>query len=391
MTSIRIECPQCHRTYKIEEKILGKKVTCATEGCGTKFIAERPIATEDSPAPTELAVTPEPLPPSDAPEPLRATGSSNRTESPKPTAPPETTPPPDESDDPFGDLDLESLSALPLRRSSEQPDDDAVSLPPPLPKRRTTPSAPAITHDTFTHDTPKAASGGSGKLVLGLLCVAIVAVTGWIALNFLLSRGSATNTQPEATKNPLAELLYLTDCTLRLMHVSDDAGHVREMINQWTKVRNTVPKSADTEVSLEVIGGHLNAMYDALYVSESKLPFERPERGESTMRWINVSESRVAIRAAQTQLMHLAKLPWKVVQRTDLCPSTTARLYEEARRIAVEGQVGPNNLPSPLNPNDKQPMVRTLNSLYAKIPLPVEFHAAHKVPDKFTIPARARF
>jgi hypothetical protein len=39
MTTVTIECPNCHRTYNVDERFLGKKVVCSNSTCGTKFVA----------------------------------------------------------------------------------------------------------------------------------------------------------------------------------------------------------------------------------------------------------------------------------------------------------------------------------------------------------------
>ena len=39
MTTAKIECPKCHRKYNVPEQNLGRKVVCANESCGAKFLA----------------------------------------------------------------------------------------------------------------------------------------------------------------------------------------------------------------------------------------------------------------------------------------------------------------------------------------------------------------
>ena len=46
MTSFKIECPNCGRMYNLAEKFRGRKVTCASEACGTSFLAS-PLPDEE--------------------------------------------------------------------------------------------------------------------------------------------------------------------------------------------------------------------------------------------------------------------------------------------------------------------------------------------------------
>ncbi|WP_010585437.1 hypothetical protein [Schlesneria paludicola] len=375
MDPIKIKCPKCERTYKIEEKILGKKVTCATEGCGTKFIAELPAA-----APADDAVSAEPpqttnIAFASAPPPVQV--------APEPTA----------SDDPFADLDLDSLHSLPPRRSSSKSDDefdtsDVDSAPPPLPVRRTAPSAPV-----FVDEEPAVRANNSAKVVLALLCVAIVGVSFWILFNFVSGKPKSTrsnfmaDTESEAVKDPLLELLYYTDSTLRLMKVSLDEALAREAINQWSKLRQKLPKTDEIEMSLGVIEGHLNQIHKKLYADNPVSDLDMSTNTDASMRWKNVHDSEHSIRLALTQLMHHAKTPWKIAERYDLYDSTFPPLLEAARRIAAESEIRTNNLPVPIDATEKRSVLRKLDTLFARVPRRPVKPKHQQSEDEFTTPA----
>ena len=58
MTTAKIECPKCHRKYNVPERNLGRKVVCANESCGEKFLAT--VCRQEKPAEEFVEVTGEP-------------------------------------------------------------------------------------------------------------------------------------------------------------------------------------------------------------------------------------------------------------------------------------------------------------------------------------------
>ena len=60
----KIACPKCHRTYSIDDNLVGRKVTCSANSCGTKFTAAAPLD-----VPALPATSWQPLPPKTFSEP----------------------------------------------------------------------------------------------------------------------------------------------------------------------------------------------------------------------------------------------------------------------------------------------------------------------------------
>ena len=50
---ISINCPSCSKKYTVPSRLLGKKVTCSTDGCGATFLAIEPPEAPPEPEPEE--------------------------------------------------------------------------------------------------------------------------------------------------------------------------------------------------------------------------------------------------------------------------------------------------------------------------------------------------
>ena len=297
MTSEKIQCPHCHRYYNVAIRTLGRTVTCANEACGKKFLSK----------------------------------ASSQLESVKQLVP--STP----------------------KVTSSSGGRNAPAAPPPLRKTTVTSQPNRI----------MAISIAAALLMLLGLAVGFV---GWkIAVQQfpISSKPEASvpveNADRETAKNCIAELLYLTDATLRFMKISDDSDLAREFIDKWAALRGTVPNSDDTEVSLGVIEGHLNVIHQKMYSSP-------PESWGKELLCHQVDESRDAIQRAQNQLMKLLKIRWDDAQRSNRYASALSDLRQEGRRIALASEVGKNNLPQPLTFDDAKILIRGLDSLYANVP-----------------------
>lgn len=155
------------------------------------------------------------------------------------------------------------------------------------------------------------------------------------------------------------------------MKETSDADLAHEYIEKWSVMRKNIQRNDETETSLEVIEGHLNAIRKRLYPRKPKRP-NYPPSGDLGWRdydeELENQESEYAIRIAQGQLMRVFKIRWKETQPPNLFRTKYEGLKDECRKIVAASKTGKDGLPTPLTAAEASKSIRRLEILYAAIP-----------------------
>ena len=337
MTTAKIECPKCHRKYNVPERNLGRKVVCANESCGEKFLAT--VFQPAKPVEEFVEVTVEP-------------------------------------DEEFVEVTIDESPSSRKGRSSPNKLAPAMKVP----QKKATKSIAAF------------ATG-----MIGLIGLVIIGIGLMMVIGNAISKSVVDETPPTLPEsrniaaNPFVELLTHTDSTIRLLKVTDDKELARQYLVKWKTLRQAIGKSDQTEMSLDVIEGHLNAIHEKLYPREGNRRDMAGLGWRNANEWSNHKDSMEAIRAAQTQVMKQLKITWDETQPPHIYKSALRKLRDEANRIGKESEIGNNNLPQPLTEMEATELLCRLDTLYADVPVNPEDLVLDKGADRFSVPQFLEF
>ena len=327
MPSVKIECPKCRRLYKVDQKVLGRKVTCATETCGATFLA------------AAMAPLCKPV------------------------------------EDVAFLSDDASQAQKPPRESSDQ------TAPPPLRKRRKTGAGlPLIAVAAIVF-------GVFIVFVIGIRVASDIGKSHDLPQKLANENGQAAKAvkavEADPAREQMIDMLFFTDTTLRLMKETSDAELAREYIDKWTAMRTSLQRTDSTETSLGVIQGHLDEIYNKLYprtaewrahnnnvrvFNHGRIAAVIDVGWRDRNEWLNNRDSEKSIRAAESQIMRSFKITWKESQKPKTFLSKYTALQDECKRIAAMSKPGRNGLPERLGTDEASKLIRGLEILYADIP-----------------------
>ena len=191
MTAAKIECPKCHRKYNVSERNLGRKVVCANESCGAKFLAT--VYQREKPVDEFVEVTAEP-------------------------------------DEEFVEVTIDETP--PPRKGRGSPNTNAPAIN--GPQRKAAKNIAVIT------------IGLIGLMFVGLIGLTIIGMGIAMGLSDAMSESVVDETPskpPElrdATANPFIELLTHTDSTIRILKVTDDKELARQYLVKWKSLRQAM-------------------------------------------------------------------------------------------------------------------------------------------------------
>ena len=326
MTSFKIECPNCGRMYNLAEKFRGRKVTCASEACGTSFLAS-------------------PLP-----------------------------------DEELGDLNEEDPpSQKPV--PSEQPEH---VLPPPLQRPRTPLQMP---RKTGSKRLVIVLATALGVILTTAISMVILMGSRNVSVQNLAQTKSEKKSTNEILREQILKLLGLTDTTIRLMKETSDPQLAREYINQWSEIRNGLTKNDQSELGLEVIEGQLNAIHQRLYPRKTGWSYLTSHGWRSALESSENEDSVDAIRIAQGQIMKSYKIPWKETQIAQGFQEKYDELRKQGQEIAATSKLNKDGLPAPLSSSEASNLISRLEILYAKVPYDTTLLDHETTTDPFKCPS----